>query len=177
MKTIKSIYPTKASAGSFRYSFDIQGVKTTDAIKVVNGFCNYFTTIITTLLEGAIPLCNSAWKPPRSVRKRTDKKLNFRPVSKLEVEKYLRFIRRNKSTGIDNIPPCLLKDSARTISAPLAHLINLSLRTGLFPKDWKLAKIVPIHKSGSHSSFENYRPISVCRLYQKSLKRLCIGKS
>ena len=166
-KTIKSIYPTKANAGSSMHSFDFQGEKTNDAIKVANGFCNFSTTVIRTLRERAIPLCNFAWKPPRPVRKRTDKKFNFRPVSKLEVEKYLRSIKRNKSTGIDNLPPCLLKDAARTISAPLTHLINLSLQTGLFPKDWKLAKIVPIHKSGSHSSIDNYRPISVLPVLSK----------
>ena len=170
-KTIKSIYPTKANEGSSMHTFDFQGEKTNDAIKVANGFCNFFTTVITTLRERAIPLCNFAWKPPRPVRKRTDKKFNFRPVSKLEVEKYLRYIKRNKSTGIDNLPPCLLKDAARTISAPLTHLINLSLQTGLFPKDWKLAKIVPIHKSGSHSSFDNYRPISVLPVLSKIIEK------
>ena len=130
-----------------------------------------FTTIITTLRERAIPLCNFVWRPPRPVRKRTDKKFNFRPVSKLEVEKDLRSIQRNKSTGIDNLPPCLLKDAARTISAPLTHLINLSLQTGLFPEDWKLAKIVPIHKSGSRSSFDSYRPISVLPVLSKIIEK------
>ena len=153
------------------HSFDFQGEKTNDAIQVANGFCNFFSTVITTLRERAIHLCNFAWKPPRPVRKRTDKKFNFRPVSKLEVEKYLRSIKRNKSTGIDNLPPCLLKDAARTISAPLTHLINLSLQTGLFPKDWKLAKIVPIHKSGFHSSFDNYRPISVLPVLSKIIEK------
>ena len=92
----------------------------------------------------AIPLCNFAWKPPRPVRKRTDKKISFRPVSKVELERYFKSIKRNKSTGIDNLPPCLLRDAAHTISAPLTHLINLSLQKGLFPNYWKLAKIVLI---------------------------------
>ena len=56
-KTIRSIYPTKASAGSSIHSFDFQGEKTNDAIKVANGFCNFFTTIITTLREREPFLC------------------------------------------------------------------------------------------------------------------------
>ena len=59
-KAIKSIYPTKASSGPLRHSFDVQGEKTNDAIKVANGFCTFFTTIVTTVREKAIPLCNFA---------------------------------------------------------------------------------------------------------------------
>ena len=40
-KTIKPIYPAKASAGSSMHSFELQGKKTSDAIKVANGFCNF----------------------------------------------------------------------------------------------------------------------------------------
>ena len=83
----------------------------------------------------------------------------------------LKSIKRNKSTGIDNLRLCLLKDAAHTLSAPLTYLINLSLQTGLFPNDWKLAKIVPIHKSGSHYNFDNYRPISVLPVLSKIIEK------
>ena len=178
-KAIKSIYPTKASAGPSKHSFDIQGEKTNDAIKVANGFCTFFTTIVTTLREKAIPLCNFAWRPPRSVRNRTVNKFKFRAVSKLEVKRDLKSIKRTKSTGIDNLPPGLMKYAACNISAPLTYLINLSLQIGTFPADWKLAKIVPIHKSGSFSSFDNYRPISILpvssKIIEKAVHRQVMG--
>ena len=140
-KAIKSIYPTKAAnAGLSMHSFDLQGENTNDAVKVANGFCTFFITIVTTLHEKAIPLCNFVWRPPRPVRNRAENKFKFRPVSKLEVERDLKSIKRTKSTGIDNLPPGLLKDAACNLSAPLAHLINLSLQTGTFPADWKISK-------------------------------------
>eukprot|EP00794_Sanderia_malayensis_P014738 gene14738-16273_t len=43
--------------------------------------------------------------------------------------------------------------------------------TGTFPVDWKLAKIVPIHKSGSFSSFDNYRPISILPVLSKIIEK------
>ena len=85
----------------------------------------------------------------------------FRKVSKQQVERELKSIKRNKATGLDDLPPGLLKDSAEVISAPLTHLINISLMTSTFPADWKEAKVIPIHKSGVRSKCENYRPISV----------------
>ena len=33
--------------------------------------------------------------------------------------------------------------------------------TGMVPSAWKMARIIPIHKSGPTSDFDNYRPISV----------------
>ena len=171
-KAIKSIYPTKAAnAGSSMRSFDLQSENTNDAVKVANGFCTFITTIVTTLREKAIPLCNFVWRPPRPVRNRAENKFKFRSVSKLEVERDLKSIKRTKSTGIDNLPPGLLKDAACNLSAPLAHLINLSLQTGTFPADWKVAKVVPVHKSGSFSSFDNYRPISILPVLSKIIEK------
>ena len=60
------------------------------------------------------------------------------------------------------IRACMLKDTASVLSASPTHLINISLETtSAFPAEWKIAKIIPIHKSGSYSSFDNYRPISI----------------
>ena len=33
--------------------------------------------------------------------------------------------------------------------------------TGIFPSDWKIAKVSPIFKNGSKSDLNNYRPTSV----------------
>ena len=107
-----------------------------------------------------------------AIPQRTDKQFKFRPISKLEVERELRSIKRTKSTGIDNLPPGLLKDTACLISAALAHLINLSLQKGSFPTDMKIAKIVSVHRSGSFSSFDNYRPISVLPVLSKVIEKL-----
>ena len=87
------------------------------------------------------------------------------------MERDLRSIKRNKSTGISNLPPCLLKDAARSVSIPLTYLINLSLRTGSYPMDWKIAKIVPIHKSGFFAAIDNYRPISVLPAISKIIEK------
>ena len=54
---------------------------------------------------------------------------------------------------------------------PLAKMFNDSLNTGIVPTDWKSANVVPIFKSGSRSSCNNYRPVSltsqVCKLFER----------
>ena len=111
-----------------------------------------------------------------SYKKRTDKRFSFQSVSQPEVMCLLKSIKRNKATAGDNLPPCLLKDSAEILSAPLAHLINLSIRTGIFPIDCKKSKIIPVHKSGTFSILDDYRIISILPAISKIIERVIYHK-
>ena len=55
----------------------------------------------------------------------------------------------NKSTGLDNIGPRILKKSANVITPSLLFIVNKSISSGQFPSAWKEAKIKPLFKSGS----------------------------
>ena len=78
-----------------------------------------------------------------------------------EVEKLLEKIKSNKSPGYDDLTPKFIQLCAPLLSPILAKLFNLMTVTGLYPQDFKLAKVIPIHKSGDTSSINNYRPISI----------------
>ena len=54
----------------------------------------------------------------------------------------------SKSTGPDNIPVKLLKDSKETVTPFLAYIFNTSLCSGIFPDNLKMAKVSPIYKEG-----------------------------
>ena len=53
-------------------------------------------------------------------------------MSVIEVTQLLKKLKHKKATGNDDLPPGLLKDVAAVISAPLALIINLSFRSGVF---------------------------------------------
>jgi len=63
--------------------------------------------------------------------------------------------KNNKSLGIDNIGPKILKEVCSYIANPLTYIFNLSFSAGVVPDSLKLAKIIPIYKKG----VGNYRPI------------------
>ena len=76
-----------------------------------------------------------------------------------------------KAAGLDNIPPQLLKDSANVIARPLTKIINVSLKQGTVPDDFKLAKVIPVFKKGQPENMDNYRPISVLPTVSKLLEK------
>ena len=64
------------------------------------------------------------------------------------------------------------------ILAPvLAHLINTSQKTGIFPESGKIARVIPVYKNkGSKNMFGNYRPISLLPIFSKIIERLIYNK-
>ena len=161
-KTVKSIYPGKAKSSSNSKVFEIDGKESTDQTDISNGFCSFFMNIFASLKQKSILLKNFAWQFPASITKKTESVFKFQFVTNMDVEKIIKSIKRSKATRIDDLPPGLIKDAADVLSVPLSYIINLSLDTGRFPQEWKAAKIIPLHKSGSTKSlitidqFPNY---------------------
>ena len=89
-----------------------------------------------------------------------------------EISTLLRNINPNKAQGPDGIHGKLLKNCAVSLALPLSILFDKSYKTSTLPKDWKFANVVPIHKKGSKSNVENYRPISLTSLVMKQLEKI-----
>ena len=57
------------------------------------------------------------------------------------------------------------------LTPSLAHIINQSVKLGIFPDKWKEAKVLPLHKSGDDDNPSNYRPISILPVLSKIIER------
>ena len=78
-----------------------------------------------------------------------------------------------KAYGHDGILSRVLKECATVLASSLCKLFNKSLAIAKIPKEWKLANIIPIFKSGKKDYVENYRPISLLPIVSKVFER-CI---
>ena len=58
-----------------------------------------------------------------------------------------------KAAGCDNIPMSIIKQSINFISSPSAHIVNLFILHGIVPDQMKIARVVPIFKSGDKAIF------------------------
>ena len=76
----------------------------------------------------------------------------------------------NKLTeGLDGMSNKFIKSIINSIAAPLTTVINKSLTEGIFPDEMKLAKIIPLFKSGNEKLPNNYRPLSILATLSKVL--------
>ena len=58
------------------------------------------------------------------------------------------------------------------IAPHISVIFNSSLANGIFPDDWKSARVTPLFKYGERSDIDNYRPISVISIIGKVFERI-----
>ena len=75
-----------------------------------------------------------------------------------------------KATGVDNLPPKILKVAAEAISAPLSNIFNKSIKNEQFPDDLKDAQVSPLFKKDDPFIKKKYRPVSILNSHSKVLK-------
>ena len=52
----------------------------------------------------------------------------------------------NKATGPDVISGKILKNCCGSLAYPLSLIYRLSYNSGIVPKEWKVANVVPVYK-------------------------------
>ena len=94
------------------------------------------------------------------------------PIDPRDVIDLSKKLKPKSSTGFDNISTKLVKETIELTANPLSHIFNLSLSTGIFPDDMKIAKVIPIFKASNPQCLNNYRPISLLPAFSKLLEKL-----
>ena len=102
-----------------------------------------------------------------------ESEISFSPSVVLKV---LRKVKPAKAAGPDGIHGMILKHCDVGLARPLSMLFRISYDSGIIPKEWKIANVVPVHKKGSKSDVKNYRPISLTCLIVKVFERIVRDK-
>ena len=74
---------------------------------------------------------------------------------------------KESSPGWDNIPAFILIQCIDCFIKPLTHIINRSFIEGIFPKELKLVRVIPIYKAGDSTTITIYRPTSILTCFSK----------
>ena len=106
--------------------------------EIANAINNFFATIDQKLASKFDGFENTT-TTTFDVQSHDNTSFSFSNVTVSQVLKQLKKLDVNKATGLDNISARLLKSDAVPLSTPLTHIFNVSLRTGLFHQNGKLA--------------------------------------
>ena len=92
-------------------------------------------------------------------------------------EEIIAIIGSSSSTScrLDPIPTPLLKQSVDVLARVITGIINLSLKEGVVPNDWKVAHVTPLlKKAGLAATFNNFRPVSNLAFISKILEKVVL---
>jgi len=93
--------------------------------------------------------------------------------SAFEFELAIGKLKRHKSPGIDEIPAELIKAGGGTICGEIHKLITSIWKKEKLTEEWKELIIVPIHKKGDKTDFNNYRAFHFCQPLTKFYLTSC----
>ena len=97
---------------------------------------------------------------------------SFIPVTPKQLIETMGKFTTSQGTGLDYISSFFLKMGMPVLARSLSQLINMSMSLGLFPDDWKIARVTPIYKDGSEDEISNSRPISVLPVVSRLFEKL-----
>ena len=110
-----------------------------------------------------------------------EQSLFMRPVDKEEViTRYpittITGYTKKRSSDFEDISMDTVAKVVTVICKPLAHICNISFRSGVFPSRMKIAKVTPMFKSGTKTDVTNHRPISLLPQFSKILEKLFLTR-
>ena len=140
-----------------------------DPDAIANTFNSYFSTIGENLSQN-IPLASKHFSTFLS--QPIPNSIFFVPTTKYEITDIVTAFNNKHSAGPDGISNFILKGVISSVADPLEHIFNLSITSGVFPEQMKIAKVIPLFKKGDILDASNYRPISLLSSLSKILEKL-----
>ena len=167
---LKSIIGLISSGKKHNLSFLVHNKMVTDSYEISNAFNNFFVSIGPKLasnihssinpLAYIIPVQNSMYMPE---------------LSENDVKNIILSL-KNSAAGWDNFPTFMAKQCIDGYISPLTSIINKAIMQGIFPRELKLARVIPIFKSGDKQDVSNYRPISILTFFAKVFEKILYNK-
>lgn len=142
-----------------------------DPVQVATKFNEHYSSLPTKLAR-EIPAVNS---DPLDFVDRCPNSFVFFPTDVNEVTNVIQSF-KSKGSHTETIPSFMFKHAADIIAPKISVLFNSSVMQGRYPDILKVARVIPIHKSGKKDVVINYRPISTLEFLDKIFERLMYGR-
>ena len=170
---LKSAIGKQNDKSCFPQSFCIDNNIVSSKNKISESFNNYFAKIGITTSQN-VPKSSKCYS--EYLKNPIPNSMFLESIEHSHVLDIVHKLKPKISCGHDDISTKLVKETIAYIIEPLTHIINLSLKTGIFPDKLKIAKVIPIHKSSDTDQLKNNRPISLLPAFSKKNEKIMFNK-
>ena len=151
--------------------FEINGRHITNKKEIANAFNNFYVNIGPSISRSTP---SSDVSPLAYMGPRLNNTIFINNATETEVQRII-FSLKKSSPGWDDLSANLLKQTYDCMLIP-TYVCNLSLEKGVFPRELKLAKVIPLYKGDSKTVVSNYRPVSVLPVFSKIFEKLMFNR-
>ena len=95
------------------------------------------------------------------------KPFSFDQVSEKTISDFLKELKTNNATGIDNLSGRFLKEGTKLLTTPTVEICHLSIKLFTVPDECKIAQLKPLYKKGKKTDPKNCRPIPLLPVISK----------
>ena len=136
---------------TFTTNFENTSVQSVEDI--VNSYRNHPTIIKIKQVVNGSYVCNS-------------ERFSFQTVNETKIKDLLKNLDIKKASGIDTIPPKLVKLSVDFLTSLLIKAISTSTGQNVFPENDKTTSVIPLNKvKPDKNKILNFRPVSVLNTF------------
>ena len=165
-KIIKVIIGKNNNPSNGPIEFEVNGCISSNSSIITNAFNKYFIEVGPKLASNIKSNIN-----PTSYVSGITSSIYIPDITEIEIRNVVNTL-KNSSPGWDEIQPKMFKSFIDLYINPLMTLINMSFKQGVFPAELKIAKVIPIYKTGNKKDISNYRPISVLSFFSKIFEKI-----
>ena len=166
-KVINEITNRQKNSCEFPHKLEINEESFTNPVEIVNKLNLHFSNIGKQTCLNSKSSQNSFCTSPINYHN----SFAWFEVHEKEISDIIKNLSSNKANGADNISVKILKLINCHIAPIISKLINLAFQEGRYPSCLKLAKVLPIFKSGLKTIPGNYRPISLLSNINKIIEK------
>ena len=152
----------------------VNGTDTNDPLKMACHFNEFFSNIASKTVQDINP--SSKCPTDLIVQNLNAFKFSDKVLTGNEILEATKLLLDKKTPDHTGISTNFVKQTIPVLLNPLLHIFTLSFNTGIVPSQFKIAKVIPIFKSGDKSSMDNYRPISLLSTFSKILEKIVASR-
>ena len=100
----------------------------------------------------------------------------IRGTNENEIVEIVKSFKSKRSTDWNDIDMTIIQNIIEYEVKALNRICNQSVHLGIFPKKMKIAKVIPIYKTGNRHELSNYRPVSLLPQFSKILAKIMYSR-